>query len=310
MKKLIFLMLSCLAQVGFSQVLTETLPFDNTIYGVAVANDGSMIFVAGKDSTATVWNRNLELLTTFADHQTSISSIDYLDEEESIITGSYDHTAILWRPNGKVLATLKGHSDGVINVAQTSDYLGTASLDATAKIWNRSGQLLFTLNHDAQVNDIQFIEEKQWIITGSFDETVKIWSPGGKLIHTFKGHPSGIRSLAISIPNNLIVTGHQDGTLSLLNLEGTLQQTLSAHGIFGEKYKMINSIALTRRESKIITGGADGYVRIWGLDGKMIAEKLVAPEKDAYVAGIDVHDNILYTGSGGKKPSLKRWKLN
>lgn len=274
-----------------------------------ISADGSLIFIAGKDTSATIWNRQNERLVTFQDHLQPISSIDYLEEERTIITGSYDHTAMLWDLEGKRKLSLEGHGSGVINVTQSSDFLATASRDGTAKIWNRSGQLLFTLNHEAQVNDIRIVEERNWFVTGSFDQTVKIWNDQGALIHTFHGHPSGIRSLAVSITENLLLMGHRDGTLSLLNLDGELQKTISAHGRHGEAYKMINAVAFAQAQPRIITAGADGYVRIWDFNGNMLTETWVAPEKDAYVSGIALSEGTLFTVSGGKNPSLKIWKL-
>lgn len=308
MKQVLLLLLICWVKAGFSQILLCTLPFDYTIYGVDVAKDGSLLFIAGKDSIATIWKKQ-KLIQTLEAHRHAVSSIDYLDKEQTIITGSYDHTAILWGLDGKVKAVLRGHSDGVINVTQTSEFLGTASRDKTAKIWTRKGELLFTLPHSEQVNDIQFIKEKQWIVTGSFDGILKIWSYAGALLYSYEGHLSGIRAVGVSIPNNMIVTGHQDGTLSILSLKGALLHTLAAHGQKGETYKVIN-VVLFNDESTIITAGADGYVKCWGLDGKLLSEQFVAPEKDAYVSGMALSGTTLFTVSGGEKPSLKTWKLN
>lgn len=309
MKQLLIILSCCLAHEGISQQLLRTLPFESTLYGMDVSTDGSLIFIAGKDTTATIWNREKELLTTFREHLQPISSIDYQEEKGTIITGSYDHTAMLWDLEGKRKLTLEGHANGVINVTQSPDFLATASRDGTAKIWNRSGQLLFTLNHDAQVNDIQIVEERQWFITGSFDQTVKIWNYAGSLIHTFTGHPSGIRSVAISLEENLLLMGHRDGTLSLINLDGELQKTIAAHGRHGEAYKMINVVAFDPTQEYIITAGADGYLRTWDFQGNMRSEIWVAPEKDAYVSGIGLSEGTLFTVSGGKNPSLKIWKL-
>ncbi len=309
LKKPFLIVLCFLAHQGFSQELLDTLPFESTLYGVDVTTDGSLIFIAGKDTTATVWNSQKELLTTFQDHLQPISSIHYLEQESTVITGSYDNTAMLWDLEGELILTLQGHTNGVIKVTQSTEFLATASRDGTAKIWNRKGQLLFTLNHEAQVNDVRIIEERQWIVTGSFDQTMKIWNYDGALMRTITGHPSGIRSVSISLSENLLLAGHRDGTLSILSLDGTLQKTVAAHGRNGEEYKMINTIAMAQNPTRIITAGADGYVRIWDLHGKLQEETLVAPDKDAYVSGIALTEANLFTASGGKNPSLKIWKL-
>lgn len=295
------------SQLGFGQILIDSVAFTNTLYGVDLSEDASMIFLAGKDSTCTVWKERQQILN-LKDHTSPISSVHYLEGTETILTGSYDNSAILWDLKGNILVTLT-HEQAVIKITQNDQYLATVSRDQSARIWSRQGELLHSLTaHSAQVNDIQFVDPKKWIVTGSFDKSVKIWDYNGTLLHSIDVFPSGIRCVAISLENDLILAGQRDGTLSFVNLKSAHVRNIQAHALNDEEYKMINSVQFY--QNKIISGGSDGYVRIWDLEGNMISELLVAPEKDAYVSGLAISKQTMITSSGGGNPMMKVWDLS
>lgn len=290
---------------GTSQILVDSISFGNTIYGVDISENGSLIFAAGKDTTLTVWNQKKELELTLS-HKSSISSVHFLDGERTILSGSYDNTAILWDMNGKQLAVL-AHDKAVISIAQNKQFLATASRDNTTRIWDRDGKLLFKLvGHSSQVNAVQFIEENNLIVTASFDNTIRFWNYQGQLVKTIEIGSAGIRSIAIF--KNLLVAGHRDGSVSFLNLDGTLKTTIPAHGLNGEEYKMVNSVRFLDQKT-ILTAGSDGYIRWWYTNGEMISETLVAGDKNAYVSGMAISGDKMVTCSGGGNPMIKIWTL-
>ncbi len=304
----LFIISICILQsnVGIGQVLVDSISFGNTIYGVDISEDGSLIFAAGKDTTLTVWNQKKKLTRILNGHRSSISSVDCFDQTGTILSGSYDNTAILWDMKGKQLYVLN-HDKAVIAVAQNGQFLATASRDNTAKIWDREGKLQFKLEgHQSQINAIQFIESKNQIITASFDNTLRFWNYEGNLDQTMEIGTSGIRSVALS--NDLIVCGHRDGSISFLYLDGTLKTTIPAHGLNGEEYKMVNSVLFLDQQT-ILTAGSDGYLRKWDTHGEMISETLVAAEKNAYVSGVAISSNKMVTSSGGINPMIKIWEL-
>lgn len=290
----------------YAQVLETEISLSQTAYSVAYDEENELIFVAGKDSTGTIWTPDGQLLRRFQGHVQPVSSVSYDEDKSTILTGSYDNTAILWDLTGKILATLEGHSNGVINTDQSTELLATASRDKTAVIWNRKGQLLHQLEHTQQVNDVLFVEEKGWLLTGSFDKTIKIWNFNGNLIRTLSAHDSGIRSIAISTDHNLIIAGHRDGKISILDLEGNLISIFEAHS--GE-YAMVNDLKFFDNDLKFFSAGSDGYIRIWQLDGTMIHEFKAANGQNAYVSGISYSNGFLVS-SQGVDNSIKTWDLS
>ncbi len=299
----IFLLLSIIH--SYSQKLIRKIALNQTAYGIKLSDKNKLLFVAGKDSTCTVWTVGGQLLTTLQGHESSVSSISFDEEKSTILTGSYDNSAILWDLAGNVLARFQGHSNGVINIDQTGELVATASRDKTAAIWNRQGQLQHRLLHEQQVNVIKFVERNNWLVTASFDKTVKIWSYEGELLNTFKAHESGIRSVEISLQENLIVAGHRDGKISILDLQGNVINILDGHS---GTYAMVNDLQFVNDDSHFLSSGSDGFIRIWELDGSLLHEFKAAEGEFAYVSGIS-HYNGTLVSSQGVDNSFKVWDL-
>ena len=275
-----------------AQTLLDSITFHNSTYDIDFSDDGSMIFVAGKDSTGTIWDASGNLISKYEGHSSSVSSINYFSKTKTVLTGAYDHdnTAVLWDLKGKEIARLTGHSNAVINIDQTDDLLATASRDQTAKVWKRDGTLLFSLEeHTGQVNFIHFFEDRQWILTGSYDKTLKIWDYEGNLLHTYNARDSGIRSIIISNENNRIVLGHRDGSISIMDLEGKLLKVIKAH------QEMIWGLQFIKGTSLFISGSADKAIKLWDLEGRLLNSFL---SNRKYVSGIAYAKQKLVVAGG------------
>ena len=280
----------------YSQEIIASKTFKNTIYGVDIAPDGSKVFTAGKDSVATIWNLNTNSSIQLIGHQHSISSINYNAKYNTVVTGSYDNMAILWDKTGEEIAKLIGHSSGVINVTQSDELIGTASRDNTARVWDRKGNHMFTLGHKGQVNAIEFVPERKWIVTVSFDELIRIWDNKGMLINTYHPHTSGIKSVAIDVEKEIIVTGHKDGQISIVDFNGNKIRTIEAHNT------TVSEIIIEK--DHFISSGMDGTIKTWSWEGILI-NKLEA--HDSYVSDIAITNEVMVSSSGDK--SVKVWKI-
>ena len=79
---------------------------------------------------------------------------------------------------GQELHSLKGHTDGVRDVAFSSDgkRLASASWDGTVKVWDAlTGQELLTLPIGADAGSVAFSPDGHRLASGRRDGTVMIW---------------------------------------------------------------------------------------------------------------------------------------
>lgn len=294
----VFFLLFFLVSISHGQKLKDTKVYKNTVYGIDMSQDGSLIFIAGKDSVGRILNIKTGQSTSLIGHNNSISSVSYNSKHRTVLTGSYDNTAILWDMEGKVVNELIGHEGGVVNISQRGELIGTVSRDKTAKVWDRQGELILTLEgHTEQVNAIEFVPERDWIITASFDGSIKIWDYEGNLLNNFNLQEEGIRAIEVVMQKERIIAGHKNGKISIIDFEGRVINTIVAHE------RMISDVDLMGEN--IISSSMDGYIRFWSWDGLMVKEFLA---HDSYVSGLAVSGNIISSSSGDKTVKIWEWK--
>ncbi|MFM6499032.1 MAG: protein kinase domain-containing protein [Dolichospermum sp.] len=124
--------------------------------------------------------KTAQLQQTLTGHSSSVYSLAYSPDGQTLASGSSDNTIKLWNPRtGELLQTLTGHSDGVSEITYSPDgqTLASGSHDRTIKLWNpRTGELLQTLTgHSNSVRSLAYSPDGQTLASGSEDKTIKIW---------------------------------------------------------------------------------------------------------------------------------------
>ncbi|MFA4860596.1 hypothetical protein [Methanoregula sp.] len=148
----------------------------------AMSPDGMYLACAGADSTLRIWNvRNGSLTASMDKTGTSQRCCTFSPDGVSLITGGWDGIVRIFSiPEGKPGRTLAGHSSIVTCCAVM-----------------QNGSL---------------------IITGSNDKTVRIWRDGTETATVLKESRTGIRAVAISPEDTLLVAGGADAIIRLYHL--------------------------------------------------------------------------------------------
>ncbi|MEH2241264.1 nSTAND1 domain-containing NTPase, partial [Nostoc sp.] len=116
----------------------------------------------------------------------------------------------------------------------------------------------------------------------------------------FRGHEGYVFSVAISADGQTIVSGGEDGTVRLWNLQGqTLAEPLRGH----ERY--VFSVAISADGQTIVSGGTDGTVRLWNLQGQTLAEPLRGHERYVFSVAISADGQTIV--SGGTDGTVRLW---
>ena len=206
---------------------------------------------------------------TLIGHTSSVSSVMFSPDGQTLASGSYDNTIRLWNvQTGIHLRTLTGHTGRVYSVMFSPDgqTLASGSYDNTIRLWNvQTGIHLRTLiGHRGSVHSIVFSPDRQMLASGSGDGTIRLWSAQtGIHLRTLTGHTAAVNSISFSPDGQMLASGSGDGTFSLWDVyTGRHIRELSGHtsvvssGVFNPDGQMYASGSLdkTIRLSDVHTG--------------------------------------------------------
>jgi WD40 repeat protein len=146
--------------------------------------------------------------------------------------------------------------------------IATACADKTVKLWDSAtGVLVHTLAHDGQVNSCVWSHDSKHIASGSSDGGLRIWdvetgAPVGEV--KFDTYDDVITSCAYSPDDRMIALGFLR-KIQILNVEAhVVERTLEGHTGW------VLSCCYSRDGRRILSGGADGTLRIWEASSGML----------------------------------------
>ncbi|KAI9755570.1 MAG: hypothetical protein M4579_004218 [Chaenotheca gracillima] len=217
------------------------------------------------------------ILTKSADPLTPSTGPRYL------LSSSADKSIRLWSlDTWSCLVVYKGHDSPVWDVTwgPYGHYFLSGGMDKTARLWSTDhiSFLRIFAGHDQDVDTVAFHPNSAYVFTGSSDKTVRMWSVNtGNAVRLFTGHTGNLTILACSNDGKTLASADDAGSIILWDLaSGRRIKRMRGHGKGG-----IWSLSWSVESSVLVSGGADGTVRVWDVvlpneapstDGKIIGE--------------------------------------
>ncbi|MCC5612684.1 WD40 repeat domain-containing protein [Nostoc sp. CHAB 5834] len=166
----------------------------------------------------------------------------------------------------KILTNLRGCESPIkaIRFSENNTHVIAVCNDRKIKVWELqdSSVISIKINKPEQyTGGFTFDKNSQNLITGNADGIIKIWDLYGKERKYFKTLQSSISSIAVSQNGQYILI---DG--SSLQLWDTNGNQIHKH--FKADGHTIESVAFSAENKYIISGGYDGTVRLWNLEGE------------------------------------------
>jgi WD40 repeat protein/DNA-binding SARP family transcriptional activator len=219
-------------------------------------------------------------------HEVVISKFTFNRAGNLLATSALSGEAKLWRVSEDGIQhqiTLKGHEYGIgdIDISLDSSHVTTVSIRGTVRVWDitlAGASEGFALQaHDGNVGRFHFTPDGSLMVTASSDSTAKVWSAAtGELLLTIAGNGSLVMDAAFSPDKKYLATAGGDSLAHIYELDLTpgvaraeLRHTLVGHGPgvpIGGLFPGISTVAFSIDGNRLITGGTDGFAKIWDVE--------------------------------------------
>lgn len=214
---------------------------DNTIFALAYYANGNKLFSGNENGQLSLWQQQadgtLKLQKIISAHQARIWSVTLSPDESYLVSTSTDKTAKIWRVRGDDLVeqhTLDGHTSEIWGAAISHDsqQIATASRDGTVKLWSRDGQLQRTLviSPDSGLTRLAMTPDGERLAIARVDGKIELRTLEGENLATLSGHESSAIAVAITPDGKFLLSGSDDRSAAIWNLDRVLDTDLEAYG--------------------------------------------------------------------------------
>jgi WD40 repeat protein len=281
------------------------------ISALAISPDGKVLVSGSADRTIRIWNlKNMQLLQQLNSGNTPITALAIEPSGNVFVSGSQGGTIKFWQlSTGKLLHTIPANDRNAIQalaIHPDGQQLAAGSTDGIVRLWHlQSYDLLNALEPGkTPVSAIAFSADGKYLVGGSQGGTLRIWRlADGEIVHVLAGvHQGSIVGLAMLTSGQEFISSSSDGIIKQWNLvTGELLNT------FDRENTPLQSIALSKNASILVTGNANGTVRFWDCHSRELVYLLAeAHHSPIYALEIAADGRDCITGS--QVGNIKVWR--
>ena len=227
-----------------------------------------------------------------AGHGGPVRAIAVSADGRTVLSGSFDTAAIRWSlATESAEQVLRFHSDAVNAVAFLGDgRMATAGADGKIALWTpgRPQPDQVFEGHTAPIAGLAVSPDGSRLASASWDHTVRLSSLSNGETRVLEGHSQNVNGVAFAPDGQSLVSVGYDLTVRIWRLPGGTPEIVMVPA-------PLNAVAISP-DGEIVTGAADGKLRMMTADGKENGEVMAAATP--IVALAISHDGALIAAAG------------
>ena len=194
-----------------------------------------------------------------------------INNKLTLTSAGVDKTARIWQLS-PILSTDDG---GIYSVAVSptdSNVIATAGFDGV-KIWQQdktdnSKKLITTLASNSTAKTITYSNDGKLLVTAS-GNNIQLWDTANNSTVATLQNQATIDSLALTSDNRFLISGSEDSTVTIWNLENK-QQVAS----LTEHTDSVKTVAISPNNNYIASAGYDNKIKVWNLKGELLQSEI------------------------------------
>ena len=266
-----------------SPVMSQSTPW--AITAVAVAADGSQVYVGGGDNVIRCFAvPGGELLGEYEGHQAGITGMVAAGAGGRLYTSGLDRAVYVWpTPTTEPRLRLTAHASHVYGLDFSADgaRLASASADKTVRLWNTADGANYatTEGHTAPVYGVAFHPSAEQLASAGADKTLRLWSAadGAQLKEITAGIAAGLYTVDYAPDGSRLVFGGLSKAWQFLPADADEPQPAVA-GHDDQIYRAVFSPDGRR----LATIGYSGNLFIWDAETSEVLHRETLPVQAAF----------------------------
>ena len=247
-------------------------------------------------------------------HRDFVHSMAFSPDGNTLATGSFREIKLWERVATAATSKIEPGAPIVSTAIAADDTLAALVLNNnTVRLFNlQNGQAGATLTgHEGPVKAAAFSPDGKLVATGSDDSSIRTWNVADGALIAKLPMPKPVTALSFNKDGTQLIAGHADNVIRLwatptAAIDPAAPAPMPVKEMPGHGGP-VTHLSLLTASNEIITGSADGTVRLWNLDngGQQFNQNLGAP-----VSGVAVSADGQFVAGCAENNIARVWQRN
>ena len=275
---------------------------EDKIKKIAISSKGEFLASVSADKIVKIWN--------FADKterktlEIDANCVAFMQKDDLLITGNQDNSIKIWDKDGNLKSTIQGHTGPItaLKMSKRGHLLISGSSDKTIRGWNldKLKNVDLLQGNNSPFSALVTIPNTSFVISAGDESNLIVWNidKSNKVLELDSGCEKGVKSLAVNGEGTKLVSGNNDGGLSLWEMDMS-RIRFNKLGTIAKHKDVVLAVIFTHKSEYIISMGQDQSLVISNaMDLKRTSHEI--SKYNGVGSGLALYSNDTTIVTGGK----------